>query len=324
VIIGMNNLLLLYGDELLLIKEEINKIKSKIVPDYLESVNFIPLDGRTAGEEEIIDACNTVPLITNKKMVLVNDAQFFNVGKNSDGRANKDSLLIDYLEELPPHVFLVFTCAKVDKRRKLFKVIQKIGVVCEYSSLKIKNKTGWIRDRAKRYGKKIEYTAATFLSQFTNDLYNADLELKKLVHFSGDRDNITMDDILMIFSGLTEHSIFEMTDYIGMKKGEQAIKILDGLTSKGESCIKILFMISKHLTDILAIKTRENMSFKEIRNQLALHPFVLKKAIEHSKNFNVEELKKALKMCQDLDIDIKKGRVTDKMGLEILLAKISG
>lgn len=321
----MKNLLLLYGDERLLIKEETNKIKSQTVPAHLDSVNFIPLDGRTVSEEDIINACNTVPLITNKKMVLVNDTRFFDGEKNREVKGtNKGSLLIDYLEELPPHVCLVFTCTKVDRRKKLFKLIQKKGVVCEYSSMRPKNKTEWIQERAKKYGKKIEYSTASFLAQFTNDLYNADLELKKLVYFIGDKQYIQMDDILMIFSSSSEYSIFEMMDYVGMKKGDKAIKVLDELTSRGESCIKILFMISKHLTDILAVKTRDNLSFGEIRDQLALHPFVLKKAIEQSKNFGIEELKTVLKMCQQLDLDIKKGRVGDKMGLEILLAKISG
>ena len=315
----------MYGDEKLLIKEEINKIKSQTVPAHLDSVNFIPLDGRTASEEDIIDACNTVPFITNRKMVLVNDARFFNGGKNRELKgADKGSLLIDYLEELPAHVCLVFTCTKVDRRKKLFKLIQKKGIVCEYSSMRLKSKADWIQERVKKYGKKIDHSTASFLAQFTNDLYNADLELKKLVYFIGDKEYIKMDDILMIFSGSSEYSIFEMMDYVGMKKGDKAIKVLDELTSRGESCIKILFMISKHFTDMLAVKTRDDLSFGEIREQLTMHPFVLKKAIEQSKNFDIEELKAALKMCQELDLDIKKGRVGDKMGLEVLLAKISG
>ena len=78
----MKNLILFFGEEKLLIKEEINKIRHKIVPDYLDTVNFIPIDGKTVIEEDILNACNTVPMVTAKKMVVVYDARFFESGKS--------------------------------------------------------------------------------------------------------------------------------------------------------------------------------------------------------------------------------------------------
>lgn len=322
-IVAMKNLFLLYGNEKLLVKEEVEKIKSKIVRQH-ETLNFIPLDGRFISEEGIINACSTMPLMASKKMVLVTDANFFSGEKNSQVNvSSKGSRLIGYLEDLPQHVCLVFTCNAVDRRKKIFKIIQKNGVVCNYSRLKPKHKTDWIRDRIQKLGKNIDYSAAVFLAQFTDNLSDAEMEIKKLVSFIGHRECIKMDDIYKVFSSSTEHNIFEMIDHIGSKKCDKAIEVLNELTSRGESCTKILFMIAKHISEILAVKNRENLSFQEIREQLALHPFVLKKTIEKSRNFNIAELISALKLCQKLDLDIKKGRVDDKMGLEILLTEIS-
>jgi len=89
----MKNVILLFGEEKLLINDEISKIKQKLVPDYLEAVNFIPLDGKNVHIEEIINACQTVPLITDKKLVVVYDAGFFEGSRGEQKSQVKNRLI---------------------------------------------------------------------------------------------------------------------------------------------------------------------------------------------------------------------------------------
>ena len=51
--------------------------------------------------------------------------------------------------------------------------------------------------------------------------------------------------------------------------------------------------------------------------------FVLKKALQQSKNFTLNELKSAIRLCQQLDTDIKTGKIQDVLGLELLVTRIS-
>ena len=41
-------------------KRSISIIKQRLVPDYLDAVNFIALDGKSVLEEEIINVCHIV------------------------------------------------------------------------------------------------------------------------------------------------------------------------------------------------------------------------------------------------------------------------
>lgn len=321
----MENLQLFFGDEKLLIKEEIEKIKTAMIPAHLEAVNFIGLDGKTVSEDEIINAVITVPMLQDKKLVVVYDARFFESTKSEkDGQeSDKKDDFAKFLQKVPPYTQLIFTCEKVDKRKKIFKLIQKEGIVREFPAPSLKEKALWVQKRAELYGKKMDLSAAYFMAQYTRDLYQTDMELKKVTAFAGEKQTIQQNEIQSIFSKSLENNIFDLMDYMGMKKPALAIAILNDLLLQGEKGIVILFMISKHIMDLISVKSLQNADYQEIKQKLNLHPFVLKKAIEQAKNFSQEELRQALKWCQQLDLDIKRGKIDDRKGIELFITRIA-
>jgi len=320
----MKNIMLFFGEEKLLINEEINKIKQKIVPDHLETVNFIPLDGKSALEEEILNACQTVPLLTEKKLVVVYDACFFVSGKaHQESSTKKQDDFLSKLEMIPDYTILVFTALKVDKRKKAYKIIKSKGTVREFKQLSLKDKAFWVQQRVKLYGKRMDLRTAYFIAEYTGNLYQTDNELKKIAAFLNDKPNIESEDLSKIFYKSLESNIFEMMDFIGMKNTSGAVEIINRLIKQGEKVIIILYMISKHMMDLITVKSMEDLSLQEIKAKSGLHPFVIKKALKQSKNFTLNELKNSLKLCQQLDTDIKKGKIQEKIGLELLVTEIS-
>lgn len=320
----MKKICLFYGEEKLLIREEINILKEKIVPDYLEAINFIPLDGKTVSEDEILNACRIAPMLEEEKLVVVYDARFFdsNRGKKEELPGIKD-LLLNGLNDIPDFTYLIFTCEKPDKRKKLYKFLKSHGTLKEFKHLTLKNKAQWIKNRATKQGKDMDLSAAYYLAEYTKDLYQADNELSKIIAFIGERQKIEQKDTESIFYKTLEGSIFEMMDFIGNKNPTGALSILEHLIFQGEKGIVILFMISKHIMDLLSVKLLSDHSFNEIRDSLGLHPFVLKKALAQSKNFTIEELKRSLKLSQKLDLDLKRGKIDEKIGIELLITAIS-
>ncbi|MDI3481164.1 MAG: polymerase subunit delta [Tepidanaerobacteraceae bacterium] len=321
----MKNILLFFGEEKFLIKEEIRKIKKSLMPEHLEPVNFVVLDGRTVSQEEIINTSVTVPMFHDKKLVVVYDARFFETAeKEKDGeKIKQDDAFVELLQKIPSYTYLIFTCEKADKRKKIFKWIQKQGTVREFSAFSLKEKAAWVQKRAAFYGKRMDLSLAYFLAQNTKDLYQTEMELKKIIDFVGEGEEIQKIHVEAVFSSSLENSIFDLTDCIGMKKPGRAIDILHDLFLKGEKGIVILYMISKHMMDLYSVKLLKKAGFKDMKQRLGLHPFVLKKAYEQSENFTLAELEQALRLCQQLDLDIKKGRIDEKKGIELLVAKMT-
>ncbi|HHY04723.1 MAG TPA: DNA polymerase III subunit delta [Thermoanaerobacterales bacterium] len=319
----MKNLYLFFGEEKFLIEQQVEKIKRKIVEEHLEQVNYIVLDGKNVSSDEIINAVVTVPMMQDEKLVVVRDAVIFESGKSrAVGNYDMEKLL-DCIENMPKYTYLVFTCLKADRRKKIFKLVQKKGVVHEFSAPSLNAKAKWIVERASLYKKKIDMSCARILAQYTQDLFQTDSELKKLVSYVKDNTQIQKDDLEAIFSKSLENTIFEMMDYIGEKMPSKAIGVFNNLLDQGEKSILILFMISKHITNLILVKSMQDMEFNEIKERTGLHPFVLRKALHQSKKFSQNELKEAAKLCQQLDIDLKRGRIDEKSGIEFLITKIS-
>lgn len=319
----MKNVILLFGEEKLLINEEIDKIKKKLVPGHLETMNFIPIDGKNVPQEEILNACQTVPFLSQKKLVVVYDTPFFESGKGDAEKSDKQDDLLYRLQTIPDYTVLIFTASKVDKRKKIYKLIKSKGIAREFNQLSIKDKAFWIQKRAKLYGKNIDLKTAYFIAEHTGDLNQTNNELKKIAAFIGDKGSIESEDLSKIFYKSLEGNIFEMMDYIGMKNPSNAIGILNHLTEQGEKAVVILYMISKHLMDLMTVKSMEGLNYQDILSKSGLHPFVLKKALKQAKNFTLDELNRNLKLCQQLDSDIKTGKIQEMLGLELLIAEIS-
>lgn len=317
----MSNLNLFYGEEDFLIDEAIQDIKISIIPENTESINFIELDGNKTSDDVIANACATVPMMSEGKLVVVKNALFLESSRSKNQNIDIENVY-NTLLKLPKYTCVVFSCKKPDKRKKLYKLFNKKGVVKKLKTPSLKDKARWIRQRTKKYGKKIDYSTAYFLAQYTKGLYQANEEIKKLVIFLGKRQNIQKKDLAAIFSKSIENNIFEMMDYVGAKRPDKAIEILNDLLMAGEKGIVILFMLSRHITNLISVKTMKTFSFTEMRRDLKIHPFVLKKAISQSKNFSLKELENALVLCQNLDLDFKRGKIKEDMGLELLITKI--
>lgn len=317
----MKNLHLYFGEEKLLAEDEIRTIKSKVVPAHLEMVNYIVLNGEAASEHDILRAMGTVPMMAEHKLVVVREARFFASG-------GKDNDISDgffkFLSEPPEHTLTIFTAEKPDKRKKIFKLFQKHAVIKDFSKPSPKMKAQWIQNRSKTYGKAIDVSTAYYIGEYTENLFQADNELKKIIAYTGDKKRIAREDIEPIFSKSLETNIFKLTDFLGAKKGAGALEVFRELTVRGEKGIMILFMIAKHLMDLASVKSMAGKPAANIQEVLELHPFVLKKALDQSRNFTLGELDNALKLCQKTDLDIKTGKTDERFGIELLITKICG
>ena len=74
-------------------------------------------------EDDIILACETLPFMSFKRIVLVYDFPALKTGKQSADKLN------DYIEDISLNSILIFYMIdKADKRKKIYKLIKKIGM----------------------------------------------------------------------------------------------------------------------------------------------------------------------------------------------------
>lgn len=326
---------LFYGEETYLRDGFINRFKA-LVPEDVRDFNMDIVDGKDTGLEAIVGMAMTMPFMSEKRMVIVKNAGFFKSKRKSQGdggqegeeKAEKtntsEKSLLNYLEEPVTSTCLIFCTDTVDKKRKIYKAIEKTGQVVEFSPLKGKELNDWIDRRARNLGKIIEPQAmAGLITALGSDLQHLNTELEKLACYSR-TEKITAADVAEMVSKTAELSVFELVDAVGERSYNKAIRMAREMVFLGEPVIKLLFMIARQFRLILRSKDLHQRGYadKQVSGQLQVHPFVAQKCVKQSRNFSMDELKLALEQILKADSDIKNGRQEPMLALEMLIIRL--
>ena len=100
--------LLFDGEEEYTKDSALAQLRAKVLPEGLEEMNETPLSG-TASAAEIVDACEMLPFLSPKRLVVVRGSALV---QKTQGAAKDEGLdrLLQYLDHLPEHVILLFFC----------------------------------------------------------------------------------------------------------------------------------------------------------------------------------------------------------------------
>ncbi|MDP4182599.1 MAG: DNA polymerase III subunit delta [Bacillota bacterium] len=325
---SIKNLYLFYGQEEYLKKVYLESIENKIIRADMKTMNKIVIEGKL-DMRKLADSCDTAPLFSEKKIVIVKNSGIFKSGKKGETEksgSQKDSLLL-YLKSIPSYTCLVFVEEEIDKRLKTVDFIKKNGLIVEFPFQKPAELVKWVIKVFKSSNKEISQELAAVLvnnsEQGMNELLS---EVNKLILFLGEREKILLEDIQKVCTKSIKSRIFDLTDAIAEKNRTKAFIILQEMTVLKEPMPKILFMITRQFNQILEMKllNQAGMSLNDSAGKLGVPPFIAGKILKQSKEFELEVLQKAIVDSLEMDVAIKTGRINDRMAVEMLLAGLKG
>lgn len=306
---------LLYGTESFLIEQELKKIINKYKIDDISTTKY---DLSIDSLKNILDDSMTVSLFDENKLIVVNNANIFNRGKNDD---NMD-LLVQYLSNPNPSTIIVFINpnATVDSTKKITKLIKDKGVIKELNTT---NPTDIIKSICESY--KIDRECINLLiDRVGSNVSIIEQELNKLMLYKIDDKIITKADIINLTSVNIDTDIFKFIDYIIQKEKDMAMRIYNEMIKQGEEPIKIIALLaSKFRLMYQAVElTRSGCSQQDISSTLGVHIYPVKLAIQAGLKYNNKLLLNYLDKLADLDISIKTGKVEPVLGLELFILDV--
>ena len=306
---------LLYGTESFLIEQELKKIINKYKIDDISTTKY---DLSIDSLKNILDDSMTVSLFDENKLIVVNNANIFNRGKNDD---NID-LLVQYLSNPNPSTIIVFINpnATVDSTKKITKLIKDKGVIKELNTT---NPTDIIKSICGSY--KIDRECINLLiDRVGSNVSIIEQELNKLMLYKIDDKIITKEDIINLTSVNIDTDIFKFIDYIIQKEKDMAMRIYNEMIKQGEEPIKIIALLaSKFRLMYQAVElTRSGCSQQDISSTLGVHIYPVKLAIQTGLKYNNKLLLNYLDKLADLDISIKTGKVEPVLGLELFILDV--
>lgn len=322
---NLQSIYLLYGEELFLLESSLKKIKA-LFGEQVKGINYILIDDTNIGE--LISDIETPAFGYEKKLIIARNTNLLareGKRKNAENVKMKEKLN-EYLQEnanlVKESVVLVFVEETADSVQKLYKTIDKLGVVCKFEY----QKPLQIEKRIKAIcnGYKVEIDESTikyFIEVCGTNMQDLINEIRKLIEYAGEGGKIQKEDIDKLSIKKLESIIFDLTDNLGKKEIAKALEVLNNLIYSKEPLQKILITLYNHFKKIyitkLALKGK-----KDIITSLDLKPnqtFLVNKYKMQANYFSQSELKEILQHLRDLDYNYKNGLIDLQVGLESIL-----
>ena len=318
---NIKNMYFFYGPEQFLLENKIASIKKKIVSPDLEEFNYIKIDSSKVSADEIIEALQSVPVMSDRKLVVVKNSRIFENSKSKDF-----SRICEELSELPDYLCVIFVEKELNKNKEKnlsgFK-----GNVIKFDLLQQSQFELWLEKMFDEQGKNILMRDIKEISQRCGlSMASAYNEINKLIAFVGERNQITSDDVDRVVSRTIEARIFEIIDGISLKRTTKTLEEIRMLEVSGENASMVMTLISTRISELLMVKhlLSERFSASEIEGYFEPKrpSFVVKKLIDQSKKFEEGYLRKMALKGLEYTSDVRSGLLDKWIAVEMYVAEM--
>ena len=285
-----------------LIKSSIDHIIKKVLDKDFLDLNFIKIDGLTSTFDEIENACETLPFFGDKKVVLVYRANFLKDKPDKEG-AKTYTEILKYIKDLPQHTILIMYYLFNDKRdtpkkNKKLSTLDKYVKVVHCDKLKKDKYYKKIEDIFKENGRTIgKVQLKYFADKVQNNFDIIKREIDKLDCYALGRE-ITKEDIDKLIPNKSEDDIFDLVEYISLRKVEKAIDLLDELLFKADQHMLIISSIGNHFKRLYEIKIYllKGKKLEFFISKYRLPQFVCEKLMNQASKFSLKQLNQLIKV----------------------------
>lgn len=307
---------LLYGEESYLVRQYRDKLRDAMTdPDDTMNVSFF--EGKDVNPKELIDLSETLPFFAKRRCILVDNSGFFK-------RSVDD--FTDYIDEIPETTYFIFTESEVDRRGKLYRQVNKIGSAVEFKRQTETVLMQWVLGRLKKDGKKITRPVMElFLSKTGTDMEMIEQELEKLLCYTLEKDVVEAEDVEQVCANQISGKIFALVDAIAGKQQDTALALYHDLLLLKEPSMRILALVTRQFQILMQLKDLADKGFdyKYMAGKAGVPEFAVRKYIGQARKFSSQQLRMAVEDGVRSDEDVKTGRLTDQLAVELLIMKYS-
>ena len=291
----------LMGEEPYYIDKISEFIEENILSEEEKGFNQMVLYGRDITIEDIVDNAKRFPMMAERQVVIVKEAQ--DLSRNIEN-------LVSYADNLQPSTVLVL-CYKyktIDKRKKLYKAIQKVGLVYESKKLYENQIADWIRRVLQGKNYKIEAKATLMLVEFLGtDLSKISNELDKLMVVLPVNSIITPKDIEENIGISKDYNNFELRKAVGEKNILTVNKIINHFAQnqKANPMVMTISLLNSFFTQLLIFHSLKDKSNSSVARALGVNPYFVQDYTIAGKNYPMRKVSQVIGLLRDADVKSK-------------------
>lgn len=313
---------LVRGEDPVLVREATRRLLQELVGDGDAAllVEEVALDDPEAGVVPVVDAAQTPPFLTDRRIVVARDVQALG--------AERLGPLLGYLADPLPTTTLVLT-ATGSPGAKLVNAVKAVGAVidCDPSP---KQSAAWVQAQAREAGLRLDAGAAALIvGHLGEDLGRLPEVLRALEAFSAPGTTLRADDVRPFLGEAGGVPPWELTDAIDAGDTSRALACCRRmLAGGGRHPLVVHAVLTAHYGRMLRLEGAGVSDEAEAAAVLGMgagrSSFPAKKALAQSRRLGLAGIARALELLHEADCDLKGRRdVPAELVMEVLVARLS-
>jgi DNA polymerase-3 subunit delta len=312
---------LLVGDDESILRAAVSDLVHELVGSADRSLVVDEFDGDDVEIGTIVDAAQTPPFLTDRRVVLARDV----------GRFTTDQVapLVGYLADPLPSTDLVLVGGGGRVAKSLQDAVKRNGGVVHSTNppTRAGDRQSWIVEQATEQGVRLSSQAATAIAErLGEDVGRLDGLLATLAATFGGSGMLGVDDVVAFIGEAGGVPPWELTDAIDAGNTVLALETLERMMGAGgRHPLQLMAILHGHYSKLARLDGVEATSEAQVADVLGIKPgYPARKALNQYRRLGGSGVQRAIDLLATADLDLRGAReLPDDLVMEILVARLS-
>lgn len=295
---------LIVSEQRLLVDQALDRLRARLGAAGDMAIDAQTFDAEGADPQEVIAACNTLPFVSDKRLVVVT-----NVERAASALLD---VLAAYARDPSPTTVLAVAGAKLAKNTRLYKAIDALGGVVERRAPKSWELPRTVQELFADRGKRIDPEAAEALVRSAGrDLQQIVAEIDKVIAYVGTgASDVSLRDIEAITAPRSGRTVFEYADAIADRDCRRALALIDELLGGEHTPYALHAVAVRAIRDLIAAQSvaARGGGLTEVAAALGRPEWQVKRLPGQAAAFDAGELVDLLRSAAQAEAEMKTGR----------------
>ena len=291
---------LLHGEESYFIDAISDYIEQNVLSELEKEFNQTIVYGKDSNVLTLVSYAKRFPMMANYQVLIVKEAQD-----------------LDKIEDFQPYIehpltstilVLCYKYGKLDKRKGLYKAIEKQGVAYESAKLYDNKIPDWINDYLHQLKYSITPKAAIMLTEFLGaDLGKIVNEIQKLLINIPAGAEITENYVEKNIGISKDFNVFELQKALARKDVVKANQIILYFAAnlRENPLVKVIPILYSYFSKVLTYHYLPDKSKNSVAAALAVNPFFVADYQQAARSFPVGKIVSVISLLREYDLKAK-------------------
>lgn len=289
------------GEEPYYIDKISHYIEKNVLTEEEKGFNQVVLYGRDVTIEDIVENAKRYPMMSERQVVIVKEAQDLSRSiEKLESYANNP--------QLSTVLVINYKYKKIDKRKSLYKAVNKVGLVFDSKKLYENQVADWIRRVLASKNYTISPKAAQMLVEFLGtDLSKINNELEKLQIIIPKESQITPELIEENIGISKDFNNFELRKAVGERNNIKAYQIINYFAEnpKDNPMVVTVALLFSFFTQLLQFHGLSDKAPRHVASALKINPYFVNDYILAARNFPMKKVSAVISVLREFDVKSK-------------------